>query len=144
MKTICGIDCSGCSIKYNCKGCVATNGRPFNNECVAAECYKAGGEECFLAYKNKLIEEFNALGIAGMPTITTLCQLNGAFVNLEYLLPNRKKIKLLEDSKIYLGCQVEKAGSDRCYGLVADSKHLLVCEYGSNGDNPEIVVYKRR
>lgn len=144
MKTLCGIDCSGCSIKYNCKGCLATSGRPFNNECVAAECYKAGGEECFLTYKNKLIDEFNALGIEGMSTITTLFQLNGAFVNLEYPLPNGKKIKLLEDSKIYLGCQVEKAGSDRCFGLVADSEHLLVCEYGVNGDNPEIIVYKKR
>ena len=123
---------------------MATNGRPFHNECVTAECYKAGGEECFLTYKNKLIEESNALGMEGMPTITDLCALNGAFVNLEYPLPNRKKIKLLEDSKIYLGYQVEKTGSDRCYGLVADREHLLVCEYGSNGDNPEIVVYKKR
>ena len=123
---------------------MATNGQPFHNECVTAECYKAGGEECFISYKNKIIEEFNALGIAGMPTITTLCQLNGAFVNLEYLLPNGKKIKLLEDSKIYLGYQVEKTNSDRCYGLVADREHLLVCEYGSNGEKPEIVVYKKR
>jgi len=123
---------------------MATNGRPFHNECVTAECYKAGGEECFLTYKNDLIEEFNALGIEDMPTITELCPLNGAFVNLEYPLPNRKKIKLLEDSKIYLGYQVEKNGSDRCYGLVADREYLLVCEYGSNGENPEIVVYKKR
>lgn len=144
MKTICGIDCSGCDLKYNCGGCVATKGRPFYNECVTAECYKSGGEECFITYKNKLIEEFNALGIEDMPTITELCPLNGAFVNLEYPLPNRKKIKLLEDSKIYLGYQVEKNGSDRCYGLVADREYLLVCEYGSNGDNPEIVVYKKR
>ena len=144
MKTLCGIDCSNCSIKYNCGGCVATNGHPFHNECVTAECYKAGGEECFITYKNRLIEEFNALGIANMPKITTLCSLNGSFVNLEYSLPNRKKIKLLEDSKIYLGYQVEKTGSDRCYGLVADNQHLLVCEYGADGSDPEIVVYKKR
>ena len=83
-------------------------------------------------------------GIEDMPTITNLCPLNGAFVNLEYPLSNGKKIKLLEDSKIYLGYQVEKTGSDRCYGLVADREYLLVCEYGSNGENPEIVVYKKR
>lgn len=144
MKTICGIDCSGCDFKYNCKGCLATNGRPFNNECVTAECYKSGGEECFITYKKRIIEEFNALEIADMPTITTLCQLNGAFANLEYPLLNGKKIKLLEDSKIYLGYQVEKMGSDRCYGLVADNEHLLVCEYGADGSDPEIVMYKKR
>ena len=83
-------------------------------------------------------------GIADMPKINTLCSLNGAFVNLEYSLPNRKKIKLLEDSKIYLGYQVEKPGSDRCYGLIADNEHLLVCEYGADGADPEIVVYKKR
>ena len=59
-------------------------------------------------------------------------------------LPNGEKIKLLDDTKIYLGYQVEKANSDRCYGLVADNNHLLVCEYGCNGAEPEIVVYKKR
>ena len=38
----------------------------------------------------------------------------------------------------------EKAGSDRYYGLVADNDYLLVCEYGCNGSDPEIVVYRKR
>lgn len=50
-----------------------------------------------------------------MPTITTLSQLSGAYVNLEYTLPNGEKMKLLDDTKIYLGYQVEKVNSDRCY-----------------------------
>ena len=108
MKTICGIDCTGCSWKESCKGCMETNGSPFGGECVAARCYKADGENCFIAYKNRLIEEFNALGIADMPPITNLSQLIGAFVNLEYTLPNGEKIKLLDDSKIYLGYQAKK------------------------------------
>lgn len=144
MKTICGIDCSGCGMKEICKGCAETNGRPFGGECVAAECYKSGGEACFVTCKKQLIEEFNALGIADMPKITELCQLCGSFVNLEYTLPNGEKVKLLEDTKVYLGYQVEKQGSDRCYGLVADQQYLLVCEYGCNGADAEIVVYKRR
>lgn len=53
-------------------------------------------------------------------------------------------MKLLDDTKIYLGCQIEKAHGDRCYGLVADNSYLLVCEYGCNGANPEIIVYKKR
>ena len=97
-----------------------------------------------MQYKKRLIEEFNAPGISNMPTVTTLCQLRGAYVNLEYILPNGEKIKLLDDTKIYLGYQLEKANSDRCYGLVADNDYLLVCEYGCNGAEPEIIVYKKR
>lgn len=144
MKTICGIDCSECGWKESCQGCAETNGRPFGGECVAAKCYKAGGENCFRAYKDRLLAEFNALRIADMPPVTDLSQLYGGYVNLEYTFPNGAKIKLLDDSKIYLGWQVEKQNSDRCYGLVADDDYLLVCEYGCNGADPEIIVYKKR
>ena len=105
---------------------------------------KSGGENCFIAYKKRLIEEFNVLGIPDMPEVTTLSQLSGAYVNLEYTLPNGEKMKLLDDTKIYLGYQLEKSDSDRCYGLVADNSYLLVCEYGCNGAEPEIIVYKKR
>ncbi len=144
MKTICGIDCTRCKWKESCKGCAETDGRPFDGQCVAAECYKKGGKNCFIAYKNQLMEEFNALGIADMPRITDLCQLRGVYVNLEYEIPNGEKIKLLDDSKIYLGYQVEKHNSDRCYGLAADDNYLLVCEYGCNGAEPEIILFKKR
>ena len=49
---------------------------------------------------------------------------------------------------LYLGNQVECEFSDgtnqRCFGLVAGMDFLLVCEYGENGAEPEIVVYLRR
>lgn len=144
MKTICGIDCSGCGWKGICKGCIETDGHPFGGECVAAECYKSGGEKCFVAYKDQTIKEFNDLGIADMPTVTNLCQLYGAYINSEYTLPGGQKIKLLDDNKIYLGYQLEKENSDRCYGLAADKHYLLVCEYGCNGAEPEIIVFKKR
>lgn len=144
MKTLCGVDCSGCGLKESCNGCAKTNGSPFGGACVAAECYKEGGEACFKAYKKRLLEEFNALGIVDMPPVTDLCQLNGAYVNLEYTLSNGEKMKLLDNSKVYLGCQIEKPDSDRCYGLVADNDYLLVCEYGCNGAESEIIVYKKR
>ena len=108
METICGIDCRKCDFKDHCNGCAETNGHPFGGECVAAECYKAGGEKYFSRYKRQLIDEVNSLNIADMPFVTTLCQLSGAYVNLEYTFPNGKKVKLLDDTKIYLGCQVEK------------------------------------
>ena len=144
METICGIDCSKCDFKNNCKGCMETDGHPFGGECIAAECYKSGDEKCFSAYKKRLIDEFNSLKIADMPPVTTLCQLSGAYVNLEYTFPNGRKMKLLDDTKVYLGYQIEKVNSDRCYGLVADNDYLLVCEYGCNGTEPEIVIYKKR
>ena len=99
MKTICGIDCTACGWKENCKGCAETNGHPFGGECVVAECYKSGGENGYLTYKNRLIEDFNALGVIDMPTVTNLCQLNGAYVNLEYTLPSGKKSDYLMTRK---------------------------------------------
>ena len=37
-----------------------------------------------------------------------------------------------------------KPGSDRCYGLIADESFLLVCEYGENGTDAELIAYKKR
>lgn len=144
MSTICGVECNGCGFAANCKGCMETEGRPFGGECIAAECFKKGGEDCFNVCKNLLMEEINSLGIEDMPKVTELFQLIGSFVNLEYILPSGEKTKLLDDTKIYFGAQVEKENSDRCYGVVADNSFLLVCEYGCNGADPEIVVYKKR
>ena len=60
-------------------------------------------------------------------------------------LPGGQKVKFWEDGRVYLGNQLEKQdGSCRCYGLTADENWLLVCEYGDNGSDPELVVYKRR
>lgn len=108
MASICGADCSNCGMKENCKGCIETDGHPFGGECVVAKCYKHGGKDTFCEYKKQIISEFNALEIQDMPQITDLCALCGAYVNLEYSLSNGQKIKLLEDSNIYLGYQVEK------------------------------------
>ena len=144
MSTICGANCAECGIKASCDGCVATDGHPFGGDCLAAECFKRGGEAGFCACTTQLTEEFNALGVPGLPPVRELFPLCGAFVNMEYSLPNGQRVKLLKDTDIYLGCQVEKPGSTRCYGLAADAQHLLVCEYGENGSDPEIVVYQKR
>lgn len=53
METICGIDCRKCDFKDHCNGCAETNGHPFGGECVAAECYKAGGEKYFSRFKRQ-------------------------------------------------------------------------------------------
>lgn len=144
MDTLCGANCNECGFKANCKGCVGTCGKPFGGKCIAAEYIKIGGISAFDEFKKQIISEFNALEIEGMPKITELFCLCGSFVNLEYPLANGTTIKFLDDKNIYLGTQVDCEFIDRCFGLAADMNFLLVCEYGENGTNPEIVVYKRR
>ena len=46
--------------------------------------------------------------------------------------------------KVVYSEQVERTDSDRCYGIVANEDFILICEYGCNGSEPEIVLYKRR
>ncbi len=97
-----------------------------------------------LQAEKQLIDEFNALGIEDMKKVTNLNALKGSFVNLEYTLPGGQTVKFWNDNKIYLGNRICKKNSDKYYGLIADENFLLVCEYGNNGDNPEIVVFKKR
>ena len=144
MLSICETKCCGaCNRRDDCGGCIETDGHPFGGACVAAECIRRGGCEAFTQMKEMLIEEFNALGIQNLQ-VNDLNLLNGFFVNLEYTLTNGQSVKLLEDNHIYWGNQIEIPDSDRCYGIAADDRYLLVCEYGCNGAEPQIVVYKRR
>lgn len=99
--------------------------------------------EKLLDLKPVLIEKFNSLGIKGLH-LSDLNLLSGSYINLEYTLPNGQKVKLLEDDKMYLGNEIEIEGKERCYGVAADENYLLVCEYGCNGSDPEIIVYKKR
>ncbi len=152
MKNLCGLGCSQCPAVDSCAGCVPTGGKPYGGTCVLGECCKAEGCDapgsCFsgkCGLKEQLIAEFNALNVPGMEKVTDLNALAGSYINLEYTLPGGQKIKFWDDQRIYLGNQMCKHdGSGRCYGLTADEHHLLVCEYGDNGCDPEIVVYKRR
>ena len=51
-------------------------------------------------------------------------------------------MKFLDDKHTYLGSQLE--GETQCYGIVANMDFLLVCTYEENGENPELVIYKKR
>lgn len=93
--------------------------------------------------KRQLLDEINALGIDGLPKIDDLCVLQGAFVNLAYRL-NGSVLKLLDDKKYYWGTQVEKNGTERCFGIACDERYILVGKYGKNGTDAEIVLLKRR
>lgn len=150
MKTLCGLDCKECGSK-ECGGCVETKGRPFGGSCMIAQCCEGRGcENCGRAFeapcrlKEQLIAEFNGLGIEDMEEVTSLNALWGAYINLQYTLPGGQKIKFWDDNRIYLGNQIGKRNSSRCYGLTADENYLLVCEYGENGSDAEIIVYRKR
>lgn len=149
-KSICGADCENCGYGKNsgCRGCLESKGCPFGKKCFIYEYINAGGEDNYNLFKQGLTEEFNSLNIEGMPKISDLFALNGAFVNLAYPMPNGETVKLLDDNEIYLGNQVECEFDDgegvKCFGLVAGMDFLLVCEYGENGADPEIILYKKR
>jgi len=104
-----------------------------------------GGNEAFEQFKKKLIEEINALHIEGMPELTKLNALVGSYINLEYRLPNGRIVKYLDDNATYLGNQLAcEFGGDRCFGIAANMDFILVCTYEENGENPELVMYKKR
>lgn len=99
----------------------------------------------FERFKSQLIDEINALHIAGLPKVEKLNALVGKYVNLEYPLPNGETVKFLNDERTYLGNQSEsETDKDRCFGILADAAFLLICTYGKNGENPELILYKKR
>ena len=99
----------------------------------------------FDAFKQKVIEEINELHIEGMPKVERLNALVGKYVNLEYRLPNGMKAKFLNDQTTYLGNQLESEfGGERCFGVLANMDFILICTYEKDGDNPELVLYKKR
>lgn len=143
MNTYCKLDCcEKCDLfGKSCKGCEESCGHPCGGNCIAAECIKANGFDAYLKLKADLIENVNALKIKDLE-ISDLNLLIGGYVNLEYPLSNGTKVKFLEDNNIYFANQIERPDSDRCYGVVADKKFILICEYGYLGADPEIIIYK--
>ena len=102
-----------------------------------------GGQ--FEEFKKKLIDEINALHIEGMPKVERLNALVGKYVNLEYRLPNGTNVKFLDDGVTYLGNQLESEfGGDRCFGVLANMDFILICSYGAEGADPELILYKKR
>ena len=99
----------------------------------------------FEEFKQQLIKEINELHIEGLPKVKKLNALVGKYVNLEYMLPNGNLVKFLDDSKTYLGNQLESEfGGERYFGVIANMDFLLVCTYEKDGLNPEFVLYKKR
>ena len=150
MIGICGANCEECELFKNkkCEGCTKTKGCPFGKKCWIAKYIEIGGKESFEEIKKELINEINSLNIDGMPKIEELYPLHGEFVNIEYSLPNGTKVKFLNDNEAYLGNQVECIFNDenmkKYFGIVANMNFILVSEYDEDGNNTELIVYKKR
>ena len=142
MSSICGADCGQCPWSADCGGCSETGGRPFGAPCAIAECCRSG-PGALDAWKKQLIAAFNDLHIPDMEEVTGLTPLRGSLINLEYPLPGGQQARFWDDSRIYLGAQLPKGDSGRCYGLAADERYLMVAEYGDGGDGAQVVVWKR-
>ena len=138
MKSLCGADCANCQWSSTCPGCD-------HEKCFIARYIKKDGKDAYGEFKQSLIDEINSLDIPGLPKIHELYALVGNFVNLEYPLPSGQTVRFLDNNSMYLGNQVEIQGKEgRCYGMVACVDFLLICEYGENGADPEVVLFKRR
>lgn len=99
----------------------------------------------FEEFKQQLMEEINDLHIEGLPQVKELNALVGKYVNLMYTLPNGEKVKFLDDQKTYLGNQLECVfGGSRRFGIVANMDFIMVCTYEEDGENPELLLYKKR
>ena len=99
----------------------------------------------FEAFKKQLMEEINALAVPGLPRVEKLNALVGRYVNLAYPLPGGMQAKFLDDGTTYLGNQLESEfGGARCFGVLAGMGFILICTYGKDGADPELVLYKKR
>ena len=142
----CGMPIDDCNISRENDGLFNEN---YCKWCYAdgeytLDIWKIGEKEKFFEIKKQIINEFNVLlHIEGLPKVEDLNVLSGEFINMEYMLPNGEKVKFLDDKATYLGSQIESE-SGKCYGIAANMDFLLICTYEENGENPELVVYKKR
>lgn len=145
-RSICGINCSECQFFGECSGCTETAGCPFGKKCIAAKYIERGGIEAYQALKKKLIDEINELDVPYMAEIDELYPLVGSYINLAYPLPSGEKTKFLDDNELYLGAQAESVTENegKCFGVITNTDFLLVCRYGENGSEPELLLFKKR
>lgn len=106
---------------------------------------KLGGNGAFDEFKKLLIEQINALKIEGMPKLTKLNPIVGSYINLEYRLPGGKSANFLDDNATYLGNRLEcEFGGSKYFGIAANMDFILISTYEENGENPELILYKKR
>ena len=102
-------------------------------------------QDNYEAIKCQLIAELNALEIKGLPKIERLNALTGNQVNLSYLLPSGVSVKFLDEKAIYFGNQLPSSlGEGRYFGVLGNEDFLLVSSYKENGEDPQLLLYRKR
>lgn len=91
--------------------------------------------------RDKILRRLHQLGIPELCSVETLNDLPGDYINLHCRLPNGRYAKILDDQKSYLAAQVERASSDRCYGIAAADEQLAVYEYGCKGSDAVLIAW---
>ena len=153
------LTCQCCGMPLNDDGMISKEPDGSFNEEYCKWCYtdgeytldiwkkygEVGAKEKLAEFKKQLIDEFNTLlHMEGLPRVEDLNMLSGEYINLEYTLPSGEKVKFLDDKQTYLGNQIESEFGDRFIGIAANMEILLICSYEENGENPELVIYKKR
>lgn len=93
--------------------------------------------------QDKIIARLHSLGIDELKSVVSLTELNGDYINLESRFPNGNTGKILDDTKKYFATQVERPGSDKCYGVAADENQIAVFLYGCGGCDSELVLWMK-
>ncbi len=88
--------------------------------------------------KEKVIGILKGLGIPEFQTLEELCELPGAYVNMESELPDGSTGKLLDDSKTYLCCQIP-INETECYGVAADEKQIVIYRYKNDDSESKVI-----
>ena len=88
--------------------------------------------------KEKIIEILKGLDIPEFKTLQNMCELPGAYVNMESRLPDGTTGKLLDDGKIYLCCQVP-INETECYGAASDKKQIVIYRYKNDDSESKVV-----
>ncbi len=55
-----------------------------------------------------------------------------------------EKNAVLRNDTIYLGNQIEFADLGVCCGAVCSAGFILICSYGRDCSDPELILYKKR
>lgn len=93
--------------------------------------------------QTKIINRLHSSGIEELKSVVSLNELDGYYINLECRWPNGAIGKILDDKKKYYGIQLERPGSDKCYGIAADENQIAVFTYGCGGSDAELVMWLR-
>ena len=66
-------------------------------------------------------------------------------MTLDITQPNGQFVIFLDVHYSFLGKRLESEfGEDSCFGILASMDFILVCTYEKDGENPELLIYKKR